>query len=277
MPTCLIDADILTYRVGFSSQKTYYCVEDKDTGFDYELTSIKDARKLESEIVTRIDRMPTEFAANRLEEVIEGIKKGTKCKDIKLFLTGNDNFREEVAVSYPYKGNRKAAKPLHYNFLRSLMVAEYGAEVIDGQEADDALGIAQTKDTIIATIDKDLLMVPGKHYNINTGTKIMSKDPGGIKILVGEAQPKLVGIGFKWFCAQMLTGDAADNIRGIPRIGAMTAYKILKDIKHPVDMWEEIEHQYQKRDMIHRIEENALLLWIRREEGQHPFEYIGGL
>lgn len=277
MKTILIDADILVYRVGFSSQKTYYCVEDKDTGFGYELTSIKEARTFETDITTRVERMSAEFAANRLKEIIKGIQKGTKCKDYKLYLTGKDNFRDSVAVSYPYKGNRHADKPLHYNFLRSLLVGAYGAEVINGQEADDALGIDQTDSTVIATIDKDLLMIPGSHYNINTGTNIEATDPGELRLEVGAGQPKLVGTGFKWFCAQMLTGDAADNIKGVHRVGGVKAYKVLDKIKHPYDMWTEVEYIYKIKKMSDRLEENALLLWIRREEDQHPYEYIDKL
>jgi hypothetical protein len=272
--TVLIDADILTYRVGFSSQKTYYCVEDPETGFGYELASIKDAKEFGTEIVTRVDKMSEEFAANRLKDVLNTIQTGNKTDECKLYLTGKGNFRDEVAVSYPYKGNRKAAKPLHYQFLRDAMEHNYGAEIIEDMEADDALGIAQTDDTIIASIDKDLLMIPGEHYNINSGTKTVASDPGHLEIAVGGSTPKLVGVGFKWFCAQMLVGDATDNIKGIPRLGDMTAYKILNDIKHPMDMWEEVEYRYQQKDMIHRIEENALLLWIRRVDGQHPFDYI---
>ena len=45
------------------------------------------------------------------------------------------------------------------------MQSRYGAQVIDGMEADDALALAQTDKTAIATIDKDLLMVVGRHYN----------------------------------------------------------------------------------------------------------------
>ena len=49
--------------------------------------------------------------------------------------------------------------------MNEYLVKEYKAEVCDGQEADDALGINQTDQTIICTIDKDLLMIPGQHYN----------------------------------------------------------------------------------------------------------------
>lgn len=275
MSTCLIDADILVYRAGFSSQKTYYCVEDAGTGLVHELPSIKDAIKFETDITVRIDKMPEEYAANRLTEIIQSIQKGTGCRDYKMYLTGKNNFRDTMDTLYPYKGNRKAAKPLHYSFIRSLIIEEYGAEVANGQEADDALGIAQTKDTIIATIDKDLLMIPGRHYNINTGKKIMAKDPGELTL---SPTNKLTGMGFKWFCAQMLMGDVVDNIKGVPLIGNVKAYRILKDINDQLSMWQEVEKVYYKNyPMAPRLEENALLLWIRREEEQHPFTYIGEL
>jgi hypothetical protein len=270
---CLIDADILSYSVGFSTQKTWYCVEDEDTGFGYEFGTKKEALEVGTEIVTIVTALEQEWAAKKLHEAVKRIKTKTKCKEARLLLTGKGNFRGDVAVSYPYKGNRKADKPVHYQFLRDLMVSHYDAEVIEGEEADDALGYMQTGNTIIASIDKDLMMIPGKHYNMMTGKKTLATDPGKLKL----TDTKLEGFGFKWFCAQMLLGDPTDNIKGVSGLGNVKTFKILKDIKDPIGMWETVEKIYCEKDMIHRIEENALLLWIRREKGQHPFDFIGGL
>jgi hypothetical protein len=69
----------------------------------------------------------------------------------------------------------------------------------DGFEADDALALAQTEDTIICSIDKDLLMVPGRHYN-------WRKE---------EFTDVTYESGVKWFCTQLLQGDwSTDSIIG---------------------------------------------------------------
>ena len=273
MYTVLVDADILSYSVGFSTQKTWYTVEDKDTGFGYEFGTKREALEIGTDITVRVDSLDEEAASKKLHEAVSNIKKNTKCREVKLLLTGKGNFRDTIAVSFPYKGNRKADKPVHYQFLRDLMVSYYGAEIIEGEEADDALGYMQNDNTIIASIDKDLMMIEGKHYNIMTGKKTLATDPGKLKL----TKTKLEGFGFKWFCTQMILGDPTDNIKGIPGLGNVKTFKIFKDIKDPIVMWETVERIYCEKDMIHRIEENALLLWIRREKGQHPFDFIGEL
>jgi len=39
-------------------------------------------------------------------------------------------------------------------------------EARQGLEADDEMAIYQTDDTIIVSLDKDLLQVPGKHFSL---------------------------------------------------------------------------------------------------------------
>src|SRR5690606_41714779 len=65
-----------------------------------------------------------------------------------------------------------ARKPYWYDEIRDYLIRRWGAEVVDGQEADDAIGIAAWNSykecpeySIIASIDKDLRMIPGYHYN----------------------------------------------------------------------------------------------------------------
>ena len=131
MLTALVDADILVYRVGFAC-----------------------------------DAEPWATAKYVLRKQIEDVCDGADVDEYELYLTGRDNFRNEIAFTKPYKGNRKdTPKPIHFKSLRSILCEEWGAVVIEGKEANDAMGEAQTDDTIICSIDKDLLMIPGWHYN----------------------------------------------------------------------------------------------------------------
>jgi 5'-3' exonuclease len=125
----LIDADIVAYRVACT------CQED-------------DAQ---------------DFVFARAEDLIDSILVNTEAEEYRLFLTGKDNFRYTI---YPeYKAHRPKEKPFWLQACREYLIATFNAEVIDGQEADDALGINQTGDTIICSIDKDLDMLRGDHYN----------------------------------------------------------------------------------------------------------------
>ena len=68
------------------------------------------------------------------------------CEEHELFLTGKQNFRFDVAVTAPYKGNRKdVKKPKHLPLLREYLQTAWGASVSDGQEADDDIAIRATE------------------------------------------------------------------------------------------------------------------------------------
>lgn len=124
----------------------------------------------------------------------------TNATEYSAFLTGSDNFRYKVNPQY--KANRKDAKrPKWLPNIREHLVTKWGASVTDAIEADDAMGIAQDKETrttCIATIDKDLLMIPGLHYNFVKG--------------IHKEVTELEGKQFLYF--QLLMGDGADNIFG---------------------------------------------------------------
>jgi hypothetical protein len=130
----LIDADVLVYRVGFSSE-----------GLDLPL------------------------AKWRLDEMVMSILEETEADNYFGWLTGKGNFRYDIAKTVPYKGNRTAPKPEHYTALREHLVVRYGFMVTEGIEADDAVCIAAHAipegERIIVKVDKDLNQIPGKHYN----------------------------------------------------------------------------------------------------------------
>ncbi len=153
-----------------------------------------------------------------------------KVNLVNLWLSPSDgsNFRYKVA-NIPgskgpgYKAGR-APKPHYLSFIRQRLTEEWGAQEIQGYEADDALGIYQKEDTIASHIDKDINMIPGHHYNHVTGEYYYV--PEGLGTLTYD-NGKLIGRGTVFFYAQLITGDATDNIPGIPKYGAKKAYDIL--------------------------------------------------
>jgi 5'-3' exonuclease len=132
-------------------------------------------------------------------------------------------FRYDIAKTKPYKGKR-APKPKYYNELYEEVIKHYPHYIaVKGREVDDELGIMQTRSirdgnydqdgTVICTSDKDLLQIPGKQYNLDTRA-LFEVDRTGHLHLTDKGQIK--GTGLKWFYAQMLLGDAVDNIPRIP-------------------------------------------------------------
>ena len=132
-------------------------------------------------------------------------------------IKGKDNFRK--SLSPIYKANRVNNMTEQEQELFDAAydhLSEYwGAVAAGGQEADDLLATWNTtNEGIICSIDKDLLQVPGVHYNFRKH-KFTT---------VSEAEGSLL------LHKQMLMGDTTDNIKGIPGIGPAKANKILKDV-----------------------------------------------
>jgi len=216
----IIDGDILCYRVGFA------CNEET------EKVAIRTMADMLEELV--------------FIELSSNIHVG--------YLTGKENYRHDIAKTKPYKGNRKdAPRPVHLHSLREYLITAWDFRVADGQEADDAIGIhaTLTKDnSIIVSIDKDLDMIPGHHYNP------VKKDHYYVNDKVA----------LKNFYRQILTGDKVDNIEGLRGIGPKKADKILGDFDTDLAMYEAVLKAYDGD--AERVLENGQLLWIRRKEGE---------
>lgn len=122
------------------------------------------------------------------------------CLKRRIFLTGS-NFRYFIASDY--KGNRKETwRPSILPQVRSFAELFMGAEVIEGLEADDAMAMFQAPDTVICTIDKDLLQVPGLHFQWEHSGK-------EAQLILQDSQTAMNRL-----YIQLLTGDSTDNIMG---------------------------------------------------------------
>lgn len=225
----LLDGDIITYRIAFTTQ-------DED-GW---------------------------VAKVRLNKYIDEILFNSGASDYIIYLTDSaGNFRNKL---YPdYKANRTQEKPKNFQAIRDALIEYEAAEVATGQEADDALGIHQTGSydsieyhTTICTIDKDLLQVPGPHFNF-----VKNKHE-----FVTEEQ------GLAFFYQQLLTGDNTDNIPGINKIGPVKAKKILGEWTSEQDAQAKVIEAYKtlmgldEEKARERINLLGQLLWIRRKQDE---------
>ena len=233
--TALVDGDIVVYRSAFAAEHTYYCIyeapEDRDSPipgpFITRCDSAKEAKEYVAEhglkdyvIATEREVEPVENVLYSIKHTLNRIRKELKAKDMRIFLSQGECFRHKRATIAEYKGNRTAPKPVHYQAARDYLVDVHGAEVYTTIEADDALALYQTKDTVICSIDKDLLQVEGKHYNWVREEKTLVKPRAALCRLY----------------EQVLTGDATDNIPGINRMGPKTAKKLIADCAGKMEM-----------------------------------------
>ncbi len=280
----LIDFDIIVYRAGFASQKRTYslCYDEHTLSFDRGVTQSM-IKKSHSDLITQgwelsyIDTPePVENACSTAKRMIERILKATKAQDYRGYLTSNDktNYRFEIAKTKVYKGHR-GEKPIHYDAIRDYLVRCWDAKVISHMEADDAMGIVQTKlldkgrESVICSIDKDMYMIPGQHFNLVTEKRRLVKPFGALKLDKTGDKAKLTGGGLKWFYAQMLLGDSADNIPGIPGCGPISVYKLLSHLRTEDELLEAVDKQYVKYYTTHSAEvlkEVGTLLWIQQDK-----------
>jgi hypothetical protein len=183
-----------------------------------------------------------------------GVDKCGYVDEWKLFLTGKGNFRNDIAVTAPYKGNRAdKVKPKHLAALRKHLMQEWKADMSEGQEADDSIAIEATKlgdDGVIVSLDKDLDQVAGWHYNF----------------VKREAYYITENVGLLRLYMQILTGDAADNIIGIRGVGNIKAKKMLEEAVDETELFQRCVEAYDGNE--DRVVENAHLLFLRRHEGQ---------
>lgn len=192
----LVDGDILLYRVGFTTE-----TETED------------------------------IAKYRMNELVSRILDTAKATDYVIYLSCGRKSSFRAKLNPEYKANRKQPKPVHYGFLRDLLIKDFNAvEAID-EEADDLIGINLKEDCIACTIDKDILYgLEGNKYNFVKEQMFYTSQE--------EAT--------KFFYMQLLMGDKADNILGIPGIGPKKAEQALDGLVMEQAMFFKVQDMYRE-------------------------------
>ncbi len=188
-----------------------------------------------------------EIALFRADGLMQEIISSVGADSYSSYITQSDNnFRKTLTTTY--KENRKdQQRPQHLEVTQQFLMRYWKTEMCDGYEADDALGIEATKDpknTIICSLDKDLLQIPGQHYNwVKKEFKQVTPDEGLLSFFIST-----------------LVGDRSDNITGIYGLGPVKASKILEPLL-PEEYYQACREQYNNDDRYHL---NCQLLWIWR-------------
>jgi len=193
-------------------------------------------------------------ALSRVDDLMGRILHELNAESYSAYLTGSDNFRYKV---YPqYKAHRQdKPKPKWLSICQEHMVSVWKAKVSEGCEADDLMSIEMTAspdNTIICTIDKDLLQVPGEHYNFVKQTR-------------QTISPKEGLFRFYW---QFVMGDKADNIFGydgkvrdkVPQF-LYSKYDEMKEMDSEIDLFNAVREMYGDDG---RMLINGACLWMQR-------------
>lgn len=215
----------------------------------------------------------------------------TKSQDAILHLTSSTSAkagRFNIVAAKPYQGQREGtAKPALLEVTRQAVaqshnwLPEYTVVMNHIVEADDAMmmdAYRLKEHGLTWSADKDLRMTPYPYWDIAQGRIVY---PDGFGTLHVEYTPagkmKLLGYGKRFFWAQLLMGDTADNIAGITRLdgklcGPDGAYKFLKDIHGENETANAVLAAYARNKQ--NILPEGWLLWLLRWEGDTFWNYL---
>jgi len=215
------------------------------------------------------------LARRNLLSKLSAVKHASGATSVIMHLTHPTSTKGErflAATVKPYQGQRNSGrKPRNWAMLREYMENYDGPfftpKVWDTREADDGIAYvahaaAQSgKLAVISTADKDMRMLPGRHVIWLTNQTV--DVPFGSWEVIG---PDDKVYGHKWFWHQMIAGDAADNIPGVPRLGEVAAAEYLDGISNNADAFVQVRNAYIGKygdEANDRMVEQACLLWLR--------------
>lgn len=220
-------------------------------------------------------------ARQQLLNKISTAKAACGAEHVKVLLTSRGSHkghRYAVATVKPYQGQRaNSRRPENWEYLRSLMESAqvpFQVETTATAEADDLFGKFShelgSESVVIYTQDKDMRMVPGWHLDW-VNHRMVHVPLECYRLIFNDKT-----YGRKWFWLQMLHGDTADNIPGLPKyvvdgktksVGEVTANKLLAGTLCEEEaslIVASLYEGYYGEGWLTHLYEQAILLWMRR-------------
>jgi 5'-3' exonuclease len=234
MTVLIIDGDTITFRMAAS------CEPNK----------------------TKLERDPLHAAIHRIDGTMRNIFESTGADKYEFYIKGDGNFRKTL---YPlYKANRTdKVPPMWLEDCREYVITKYNAKIVNDVEVDDMCGIRMsylhTTDVVpvCVSLDKDLLQIPGKHYNFvkqefNTTTAVE---------------------GLRIFYKQIILGDLSDNVPGYDGKYRSTCPKFIDTMQRPLDELSEEAEMYDHVCDVYggdvaTVNLHAQLLYVLRKENE---------
>jgi hypothetical protein len=255
-----VDGDLLLYGVGFATQKNIYHIY-----VDELLVWVGSDKKQINRIFKGVDYsyekyiyiQPLLAAIETYKTIIKNYKKLFGTEDLEVILTGDTNFRNDIAKAKVYKGTRTQDKPHNYRGLKEYMIKD-GAIVTENEEADDYISYKtyNNYEVVAVTEDKDAINTPSYIYNPKKKELTYVDEP----------------MATKHFWTQVLTGDMVDNIPGLPNCGEVGARTILEECTTYAECERATALAYACNKKLDDPEayllEQGTLLWMRREPNE---------
>lgn len=241
-----------------------------------------------------------ETVLRRFEGAVLEMMFRAGCDNARVHLTPKGCFkngRHLLRTVKPYQEQRAGKpKPRWLEPLRSTAPTHFADHPdidVFGHydiEADDALMIDHyaLKDTVLASADKDLKISPHLSFDIDEGTFLSLPNGDTFGWIgrkdwltdAGKKSWKVVGKGTKFFWAQMLMGDTADNVKGIisynaKLCGGAGALALLNPITDESEAANLVIDGYRAIDQ--NVIAEAEAMWLLRTRDDSSIKYMQGL
>lgn len=192
----ILDMDSIAFAMGWGNK-----IPDGKGDFLREGNRLIYQDKTEEELIASCDT------------IINDILTKCGCTHYIGFIKGMGTGAHRYKANPEYKGNRPKESPKWWSFVKNYLIKNYNVHSVDFIEVDDAVNIARLniENSFIVAIDKDLLNLSGNHYNWKTEKWITTTED--------EEEFN--------FWKDMLTGQIGDNVKGLPRVGEVTAKRLL--------------------------------------------------
>ena len=170
-------------------------------------------------------QVDVEGCERALKGHLSSIKRRLNATDMVLVFSSPRCFRYDLFPGY--KGNRRQARPSLYSGMQRYLKDNWHWECWDRLEADDTTALLawNKPNTIMVSCDKDLLTVPGLHYNPSKGIdepiRLITPFDGMVNHMY-----------------QTVMGDVVDNIPGCKGVGPKSPYvDQLLTSETPEELW----------------------------------------
>lgn len=233
------------------------------------------------------DETPIGDARLRLMQKLDDLKQMAGAEHVVVHLTATGShkgWRYLIATQKPYQGPRDSERrpknwPMLRDFVESYKGAAFRQKIWGSREADDGIclhaAVLPYGKAVVAMKDKDSQMFTGCiHMDWDTFELTeVPRDTFEVENSVGRMY------GHKFFWLQMLMGDSADHIPGLPQIlshtgkmvqcgesRARTALCMTYDNAGAFDIVSRHYAHYYKEQWPDRFVEQAALLWMRGDK-----------
>ena len=285
----ICDADSIAYKAAAANEEKSITTTHIEKGVQEHWTNrtefrayIADTNHTEDMYTIQDVQEPRHISYGKtlITNMLDSYKKRTGVNKVEIYIGGTGNFREDIPLPMTYtatvgkwagkskiggryKENRDDnLRPIQLKELRSYMISELGAIVVNGMEVDDMSSIRayqgwkEKKGRIIQnTEDKDALQCTGWLMNPQKMLKPI--------LIQGFGELHREGKGFKgtgrmWLYYQALYGDSVDNYHGCDlwkieqdkqgksvTFGEAAAFKVLEHCQNDKEALQAVYNQYK--------------------------------